>query len=118
VEHTHHGLLYHSDLAAPLTIGQSLDGFIRTVRPDGKIDLALDPAGYRRIGPLTERIIEKLTASGGQLAFHDKSPPEEIRAAFGASKKAFKQALGALYREHRIVIEPHGIRLAAKQRAK
>ena len=118
INHAHHGLLYHSDLASPLTIGQTLDGYVRSVRPDGKIDLALDPAGYQRIGPLTEQIVEKLRAAGGQLPYHDKSSPEEIRAAFSASKKAFKQAIGVLYREHRILIEPDGIRLATARGAK
>jgi len=112
INHTHHGLLYHSDLARPLLIGQTLDGFIRTVRPDGKIDLALEPAGYRRIAPLTEQIVEKLRASDGHLPYHDGSSPEEIRAAFGVSKKAFKQAIGALYRDRRIRIGPQGIALA------
>jgi hypothetical protein len=114
IDHTHHGLLYHSDLARPLLIGQTVDGFIRTVRDDGKIDLSLEPAGYRRIAPLTEQILEKLRASGGRLPFHDKSPSEEISAAFGVSKKAFKQAIGALYRDRRIRIEAHGIALAEK----
>lgn len=112
VNHTHHGLLYHSDLARPLAVGQAIDGYVRTVRPDGKIDLSLDPAGYRRIAPLTEQIIEALSAAGGHLPFHDKTPPEEIREKFGVSKKAFKQAIGALYREHRIRIGSDGIRLA------
>ncbi len=112
VNHAHHGLLYHSDLTLPLTIGQTLDGYVRTVRPDGKIDLGLEPVGYRRIAPLTEQIIEKLQAADGHLPYHDKSEPEEIRAAFGVSKKAFKQAIGALYRDHLIRIEPDGIRLA------
>jgi predicted RNA-binding protein (virulence factor B family) len=111
VNHTHHGLLYHSDLVRPLLVGQTVDGFIRTVRPDGKIDLSLEPAGYRRIAPLTEQILEKLRASGGHLPYHDGSPPEDIRTAFGVSKKAFKQALGALYRDRRIRIEPSGIHL-------
>lgn len=113
INHTHHGLLYHSDLARPLAIGQTLDGFIRTVRPDGKIDLSLEPAGYRRIAPLTEQVIEALKAAGGALPVHDNSTPEEIRKRFGVSKKAFKQAIGALYREHRISIEPDGIRIAS-----
>jgi predicted RNA-binding protein (virulence factor B family) len=121
INHAHRGLLYRSDLAAPLSIGQSLDGFVRTVRPDGKIDLALDPVGYRRIAPLTEQIVEKLQAAGGHLPLHDKSSPEEVRAALGVSKKAFKQAVGALYREQRILIEADGIRLVrdfgTKQRA-
>jgi len=112
INHTHQGLLYASDLARPVRVGDALDGFIRTVRPDGKIDLALDPPGYRRIAPLTEQILERLQAEGGRLPYHDGSTPEEVRAAFGVSKKAFKQAVGALYRARRIRIEPKGIRSA------
>ena len=111
INQAHTGLLYRAELAAPLTIGQALRGFIRTLRPDGKIDLGLDPAGHLRIAPLGQRIIAALEASGGQLPYHDGSSPEEIRAAFGMSKKAFKQAIGVLYREHRIRIAPEGIHL-------
>jgi len=107
----HTGLLYRAELAGPLSIGQTLDGFIRTVRADGKIDLGLDPAGHRRLGPLTEQIVAALKSAGGHLPYHDDSSPEEIRAALGMSKKAFKQAIGVLYRERRIVMEPTGIRL-------
>ena len=111
VNEAHTGLLYHSDLAGPLTTGQRLDGFVRRLRPDGKIDLALDRTGYRRIAPLTEQIVEALQAGGGWLPYHDQSSPEEIRAAFGVSKKAFKQAVGALYRERLIAVEKGGLRL-------
>lgn len=112
VNHAYRGLLYHGDLSGPLSTGQKFDGYVRLVRPDGKIDLALDRAGYRRIAPLTEQILESLKTAGGRMPYHDKSSPEEIRAAFGVSKKAFKQAIGALFRERRIQIENHGIRLA------
>jgi predicted RNA-binding protein (virulence factor B family) len=112
VENSHRGLLYHSDLAAPLSAGQPLEGFVRTVRPDGKIDVALDRAGYRRIAPLTEQILDALGESGGHLPYHDDSSPEDIRAVFGVSKKAFKQAIGSLYRERRILIDKNGIRTA------
>ncbi len=111
IDHAHLGLLYRAELAAPLVIGQALDGFIRTLRPDGKIDLGLDPAGYGRLVPLGGRIIARLEAGGGRLPYHDGSSPEEIRAAFGMSKKAFKSAIGVLYREQRIRLEPDGIRL-------
>lgn len=108
----HTGLLYAAECGAALSIGQSLDGFIRTVRPDGKIDLGLDPAGHRRLEPLSGKILAALKAAGGRLPFHDGSSPEDIRSALGMSKKAFKQAIGVLYRERRIIIEPDGIRLA------
>ena len=115
VNHAHSGLLYRSELGESLAIGQSLDGFVRTVRADGKIDLALQPSGYRRIAPLTEQVLEALSVSGGRMPYHDKSTPDEIRSAFGVSKKAFKQAIGALYRDRKIELLPDAIRLAASK---
>lgn len=111
VENAHWGLLYASEISTPLRIGQRLAGYIRTVRPDGKIDLGLDPAGYRRVATLTQRILDALAAAGGRLEFDDGSRPDEIRAAFDTSKKAFKQALGALFRDRRIRFTSPGIEL-------
>ena len=84
-------------------------------RPDGKIDVTLNRVrvGYQRIVPVAEKITDALKAApGGRLALHDNSPPEEIRAVFGVSKKAFKQAIGVLFKAGAIVIEKTGIRLA------
>ncbi len=111
VENAHRGLLYKSDLASPLEVGQKLKGFVRTVRSGGKIDLALDASGYRRVAPLTNQIVEALQASGGKLAFDDDSTPVAIRDKFGVSKKAFKQALGKLYKTRRIAFTKPGIQL-------
>ena len=107
----HTGLLYRTECGGSLSVGQSLGGFIRAVRDDGKIDLGLDPAGHRRLASLSEQILSALKAAGGRLPYHDGSPPEAIREALGMSKKAFKQAIGVLFRERRILIEPDGIRL-------
>jgi len=115
VNQRHMGLLYHSDLSTPLEIGQSIDGFIRKVRPEGKIDLSLDRAGYGRVATLSDDIIEALRNSNGFLSVGDKTPPEKIRHLFGTSKKAFKQALGALYKERRIEFEGQGIRLLEEE---
>jgi predicted RNA-binding protein (virulence factor B family) len=109
IENAHMGLLYHNELPAPIEIGQQLDGFVRSVRPDGKIDLSLNAAGYKRVAPLKDQILEKLTASGGKLPYSDKSTPDEIWSAFACSKKAYKQAIGALFKERKIVITDHGI---------
>jgi len=112
VESAHRGLLYSSDLSGPVKIGQKLQGYVRTVRPDGKIDVALTPTGYKqRVPSLTEQIVEMLEAKGGRLALDDKSSPELIQKTFSTSKKAFKQALGALYKEKRIAFENGGIAL-------
>ncbi len=110
VENAYHGLLYKTDLGSPLAIGQAVEGYVRAIRPDGKIDLLLDPAGYGRIAPLTEQIIDALKkVPSGRLPLGDHSTPEEIRAQFNTSKKAFKQALGALYRQRSIRLIEDGI---------
>jgi predicted RNA-binding protein (virulence factor B family) len=111
VEGAHRGLLYHDNLAVPLEPGQSLKGFVRTVRPGGKIDLSLDASGYQRVAPLTDKIVEALEANSGQLDVDDDTSPEAIRASFGVSKKAFKQALGKLYKARRIRFKKPGIEL-------
>ncbi|MEI6032846.1 MAG: S1-like domain-containing RNA-binding protein [Verrucomicrobiae bacterium] len=115
VESSHWGLLYKSDFAARFGVGDVADGFVRAVRPDGKIDLSLDRSGYSRIKPLAGQILDALESGGGCLPLHDGSSPEEIRHAFGVSKKAFKQALGSLYRERQIEISPSGIRILRRR---
>jgi predicted RNA-binding protein (virulence factor B family) len=112
VEGTHRGLIYRSTIGAPLAIGTRVRGFIKEVREDGKIDLSLDRAGYERVAPLARQILEELEKVGGRLNFDDSSDPAEIRRRFGVSKKAFKQAVGALYRERQIVLLNPGIELA------
>lgn len=111
VENAHGGLLYRNNLSMPLATGQQLKGFVRMVRPGGKIDLSLDASGYKRVAQLTDQIVQALEGNGGHLDFDDDTSPEEIRENFGVSKKAFKQALGKLYRERRIAFQKPGIRL-------
>lgn len=111
VENAHRGLLFAHNLTTEFEVGQRMRGFIRAVSPGGKIDLSLDESGYKRVGGLTVRILAALQRNGGELHFDDDSSPAEIRAAFGASKKAFKQALGRLYRERRIRFLKPGIQL-------
>lgn len=115
VNHRHLGLLYHSEVAQPLTIGQTIGGFVKKIRPEGKIDLSLTESGYGRVASLTDDILEALKHRGGFLEIGDKSPPEQIQKIFGTSKKAFKQALGALYKQRRIAFEGRGIRLVGEQ---
>ncbi len=111
VDHRYRGLLYHTNLAGPLAAGASMRGFVKSVREDDKIDLSLDEAGYARVAPLAEVILDELARVGGRLNFDDSSDPEAIRDRFGVSKKAFKQAIGALYRERRIRFTEPGIEL-------
>ncbi len=111
VDGRHKGLLYRTNLAGPLKIGARMRGFVKQVREDAKIDLSLDQAGYQRVGPLAEQILAELERVGGRLNLDDSSDPAVIRDRFGVSKKAFKQALGALFRERRIAFLEPGIEL-------
>lgn len=108
------GLLYHSEISFDLKLGTELGGYIKQVRPTGQIDLTLNESGYERVSSLTEDILEALTYSkDGYLDIGDKSSPDLIRAKFGVSKKAFKQALGALYKQRKIEFEGAGVRLVS-----
>jgi hypothetical protein len=111
VENAHLGLLYRDNITTPLQIGQRLQAFVRNIRPNDQIDLSIDASGYKRVAPLTDEIVKALEAHGGQLAFDDDSSPEAIRQKFQVSKKAFKQALGKLYKARRIQFQHPGIAL-------
>ena len=111
VANAHEGLLYRDQVSIPIEVGQKLKGFVRLIRPGGKIDVSLDSSGYQRVAPLQLQIVQALERNGGRLEFDDDSSPEAIRTAFGVSKKAFKQTLGALYKSRRIRFLHPGIEL-------
>lgn len=110
IEDRHYGMLYANEVFRRLRYGDRVRGFIKAVRPDGKIDLSLERSGYRAAGDIGAQILEKLDDHGGFLSLHDGSPAEEIYDALGISKKKFKMAVGALYKKGAIELEPNGIR--------
>jgi len=108
---THTGVLYQNEIFQPLAIGQEVEGFIKHLRTDGKIDLSLQPSGYRGIDDFSKKILEALEKNNGFLPVTDKSSAEQIEALFGISKKKYKMTVGTLYKKQLIVIEEKGIRL-------
>ncbi|HET8790043.1 MAG TPA: S1-like domain-containing RNA-binding protein [Modicisalibacter sp.] len=105
------GLIYHDDMPQPLRRGQRLDGYVRRLRDDGRLDLALVPPGAAKLDVVGEQILAALHRNQGYLTLSDKSPADEIKARLGVSKSAFKQAIGRLYKRRLIAIEQSGIRL-------
>lgn len=87
-------------------------GFIKELRGDGEINLSLQPVGQDAANSLHESIVKRLQDNGGTLQVSDKSPPEVISNLFGVSKGNFKKAIGALYKQGKIVIHPDRIDLA------
>jgi hypothetical protein len=111
INNSHWGMLYENELFQSVRKGQKMEGYIKQIREDRKIDLSLHQPGYGKVLSLTDSIIAKLKANNGVLMLSDKSPPEAIYAAFGVSKKVFKQAIGALYKQQLIIIDKNGIKL-------
>ncbi|WP_299896168.1 S1-like domain-containing RNA-binding protein [uncultured Aquimarina sp.] len=105
------GLVYQDEIFQKLTTGDRLKGFVKKVRPDGKIDLTLQRHGYRSIEPNAEQILKELKLQGGFIDLNDKSDPDDIKEVFQLSKKSFKKAIGSLYKAKKIIIEKEGIRL-------
>lgn len=105
------GLLYADAVFEDLERGGRMQGYVRTVRDDGKIDIGLHAAGYARVDAQAQKILSVLAEEDGFLPLHDKSHPEKIRMALGMSKKVFKQALGRLYKQRLVSIADDGVRL-------
>lgn len=107
----HWGMIFPSDVFGKLYIGKKLKGFIKQIREDGKIDLALQKVGVAKMDDLSSKILDLLEKKGGFLPLNDKSSPEAIFDAFRTSKGTYKKTIGGLYKQGKIVIEKDGIRL-------
>jgi hypothetical protein len=106
------GLIYHNEIFEPLEVGQKKDGYIKKIREDGKIDVSLQPIGFENVIDRNANIImEKLKQNKGVLKLTDKSEPTQIMHELKLSKKAFKSAIGHLYKLQKIRIENDGVYL-------
>lgn len=111
VDDIHWGLIYDEDMPELPRRGDIMTAYIRRIREDGKIDLALRPVGYDRTEGDTTRLLRLLRSSGGSLPIGDKSPADEVLRLTGMSKKSFKMAVGALYKQRKITLTPTSITL-------
>ena len=105
------GQLFKNEVFRSLHYGEKLQGFIRKVRTDGKIDLTLQLATHKTRDSLAESILRHLNENDGVSTLTDKSPADNIYNAFGVSKTAYKKALGLLYKNRQIEIDKHQITL-------
>jgi uncharacterized protein len=112
VNNEHRGLVHASEIFRHISIGDRIPGWVKTIREDNKLDITLQAIGYRQYNDTNvDLLVKRLKGNKGFLPFTDKSSAEEIYEGFGISKKAFKQALGALFKQRRVRIEPDGITL-------
>lgn len=107
----HKGLIFKSAVNQDLELGQSLKGYIKSIREDGKIDVILQKEGISSFEPNVKKVLDVLEIGEGFLNLNDKSDPKEISKRLLMSKKSFKIAIGNLYKNHKITIDKDGIRL-------
>lgn len=112
VNNKYKGLIFASDIHKNLNPGDKIKGFVKQVREDGKIDIVLEPIGYKlSIDKNSEIILKALKQNEGFLELTDKSSPEDINQQLGLSKKAFKRSIGNLYKQKIVEIYNDGIKL-------
>jgi len=108
VDNKYSALIPPNEIYTNLKVGDTITARITAIKPDGKIDLALRPKAYIKIGDDAERIITIIsTKYDGTLPFTDKTAtPTQIRETFNMSKNEFKRALGNLLKTNKITITP------------
>ena len=111
VDNLHKGIIYKNEIFRTIDIGDKLEGFVKQVRDDNKIDVTLNDIVINRIDALANRFLDFIKINGGKTTLCDKSSPDEIKAILQCSKKDFKKTIGVLYKSHLIKIEDNSISL-------
>jgi len=116
INNQHIGMLYSNEVFGSVQANTELEGYVKKVKENNLIDVALGKPGYKKVGDQTQQIIQLLKEANGFLPYHDKSDPEEIYRVFGMSKKNFKMSIGNLFREKKILLHDDGIELIQNPR--
>ncbi|OQP64127.1 RNA-binding protein [Niastella vici] len=112
INNRHTGVLHFNDIFQEIQVGDSLKGYIKNIREDNKIDVAVGKVGYQRVEDEAGKVMRLLHENNGYLPYNDKSSPEEIYSFFGMSKKTFKMTTGNLYKNRKIIFTQTGIKAA------
>lgn len=114
INERYEGLVYENEVFQQFSIGDVSTAYIKKLREDGKIDVALQRQGYTVVKDMSSVVLDKIKVAGGVLPMGDKSSPEEIKATLGMSKKNFKKILGGLYKSGNIEISDYEVRIKAE----
>lgn len=107
----HSGLIYHDEIFTNLEMGMEMKAYVKKIRENNKMDIALQKPGYASIEPNADKILSILQKNNGFLKLNDSSSPEDIYDQLGMSKKTFKKAIGLLFRNRLISLEDEGVKL-------
>lgn len=115
IDQTYRGMIYKDDMTKKFKIGDQGQAYIKLKRNDGRLRLCLNEPGFKGVIDIKPMIMDRMDLKGGFLPLNDDSSPDAIKKEFSISKKAFKKAIGSLYKDGKIVIEADGIRLKSKK---
>ena len=107
----HWGMIYKNQIFQPIAIGDRLEGYVRRITEDNRIDLSLRREGYDGVASSADVLLKLVRDSGGELPIGDDSSPEEVHRLTQMSKKVFKRAVGMLMKSGDIIAEPQHIKL-------
>ena len=111
INNSEDGLIYESDIFEPVEVGMNKIGFIKKIRPDGRIDVSLQKQGFLNVLEKNCSTILNKLETKTKILLTDKSSPDDIIAQLNMSKKAFKAAIGVLYKKRKININSDHIRI-------
>ncbi|MBC75995.1 MAG: hypothetical protein CME64_08255 [Halobacteriovoraceae bacterium] len=111
------GMLYKSEVFQQIELDKRYRGYVKKIRQDGLVDVALQPQGARNLFESKDKVLLEIKKHGGKIPLTDKSSPEDIYEMFAMSKKTFKAAVGMLYKDRKIVINKDSIELAGPEKA-
>lgn len=107
----HWGMIYKNQIFQSIAIGDRLEGYVRRITEDNRIDLSLRREGYDGVASSADVLLKLLRESGGELPIGDDSSPEDVHRLTQMSKKVFKRAVGMLMKSGDVIAEPTHIKL-------
>ena len=107
----HWGMIYKNQTFRPIHIGDRMEGWVRRITDDNRIDLTLQQVGYDGVATSAEDLLSLIKEHGGRLPVGDDSSPEQIHSLTQMSKKVFKRAVGILLKRGEITTEGTQIKL-------
>ena len=111
IDDKYYGMIPNNELFSKVNIGDRIEGRVVKVRDDGKLMIGLRKKAYLQMDDDSQFVLDEIKKRGGRLPFNDKASPELIRSQFYMSKNEFKRAVGRLFKERKIVINPDSIEL-------
>ena len=111
IDSRHWGMLYKNQIFKPVKVGDRLEGYIRRITDDNRIDLTLRQEGYDGVANSAEDLLKLIKENGGELPIGDNSSPEKVHALTQMSKKVFKRAVGILLKRGDIATDGESIKL-------